>query len=47
MVGQTVYTRALTGKQSQLDLRNLAAGVYVLKLELDGETAVKRISIQK
>jgi hypothetical protein len=47
MVGQTVYSRSLSGKQAQLDLSQLAAGVYMLKLELDGETAVKRISIQK
>jgi hypothetical protein len=47
IVGQTVHSQQLTGKQAQLDLRNLAAGVYILKLDLDGQTAVKRISIQK
>ncbi|UOR04258.1 T9SS type A sorting domain-containing protein [Hymenobacter aerilatus] len=47
-LGQTVMTRMLSTKQpDQLDLATLAAGIYTLKLELDGETAVKRISVQK
>ncbi|MBC6992436.1 T9SS-dependent choice-of-anchor J family protein [Hymenobacter sp. BT491] len=46
-LGQVVYTRTLTGKQDQLDLSALAAGIYTLKLDIDGETAVKRIAVQK
>ncbi|MBC6612587.1 choice-of-anchor J domain-containing protein [Hymenobacter sp. BT507] len=47
-LGQTVLTRTLSTKQpDQLDLATLAAGIYTLKLDLDGETAVKRISVQK
>jgi len=47
-LGQTVLTCTLSTKQpDQLNLATLAAGIYTLKLNLDGETAVKRISLQK
>ncbi|QNE38099.1 T9SS type A sorting domain-containing protein [Hymenobacter sp. NBH84] len=47
-LGQSVLTRTLSTKQpDELDMATLAAGIYTLKLDLDGETAVKRISVQK
>ena len=46
-LGQTVLSRSFSNKQQQLDLSNLATGIYTLKLNIDGEIAVKRISVRK
>ncbi|MDO7875871.1 T9SS type A sorting domain-containing protein, partial [Hymenobacter sp. ASUV-10] len=44
-LGQTIRTLALPTAETTVDLRGLAAGVYTLRLMLDGQPVAKRVVI--
>jgi|GEM_PF-993477 len=45
-LGQTVRTLALPTTETRADLRGLAAGIYSLRLTIDGQPVTKRIVVQ-
>jgi hypothetical protein len=45
-LGQVVLTRTLTTAETDFDVRNLAAGVYNLRLRLDGTQVVRRVVVE-
>ncbi|MDO7874271.1 choice-of-anchor D domain-containing protein [Hymenobacter sp. ASUV-10] len=45
-LGQTVLSRTLTTAEADFDVRGLAAGVYMLRLNLEGTQVVRRVVVQ-
>jgi PKD repeat protein len=41
--GQFIQTKTLTTKETRVDINNLTAGVYLLKVEIDGRQFTKRL----
>jgi hypothetical protein len=46
MNGQTVKTEALTGQMNQIDMNDLAAGVYAATVQFDQGIVSKRVSVK-
>jgi hypothetical protein len=44
--GKLVKTFVLTGNQTQLDVQDLQAGIYILRIETAENVVVKRLVIQ-
>jgi hypothetical protein len=47
VLGQTVITTTVTAQQTQVDLGNLADGVYLLELVQGEKVAVKQLVVVK
>ena len=46
LLGQEVLVKAINATQSQIDMSNLAAGTYLVKLIADGQTKVIKVNKQ-
>ena len=44
--GKLVKTFVLTGNQTQLDVQDLQAGIYILRIETAENVVIKRLVIQ-
>jgi hypothetical protein len=45
-LGQTVLSRSLTTAEADFDVRGLAAGVYTLRLNMNGATVTRKVVLQ-
>jgi hypothetical protein len=45
-LGQTVLSRTLTTAEADFDVRGLAAGIYTLRLNVDGATVTRKVLLQ-
>jgi spore germination protein YaaH len=41
--GQFIQTKTLTSKETRVDISNLSTGVYIVKVEMDGQRFTKRL----
>ncbi len=46
LTGRTILQQKVAGKTAQLDLNNQANGIYLLKIESDGKTGIRKIIVE-